>query len=459
MEVILAGHNLDVNLIGEPNSKRSTPETISAAYARISRSKKSVCALREESILDVEKARKSNNSIVFEMGHSSVAEHTVFNFDLIGVSRYLTEYIQRSRLASFTEKSQRYVTLDGDYYLPAEVKGSPLEKKFIQTIQRQNDLYFVLFEKAKEKLEQEGFGGSKRDLFGKAKEDARYFLSLATKTQMGMTLNARSLQKLLVRLDKLDLIEARQLRQKLEQKAKSVAPSLIRYTSADDFDRFSPLKAEPSRQDGGKQVRLISCSENPDQLVLQGLFLDAGLEYAQAKQKIKVLKQTEKEKIFDALFSKAKLYSGMPRGFELADFVFEICCSACCFGQLKRHRMASIIKADYRPENGVVIPDLIKSLSQEEKIKAVIKESDALYLELEAQKKGLGNYILTNAHKTSLVFKTNLRELYHFSRLRADKHAQWEIHQIAKKIDELVKKQAPLAGKFLGGKDEIFAKS
>ena len=64
MDVKLAGYNLDVALIGKPISQRSTPETISAAYARISRSKKNVCSLREESILDVEKAKKSNVSTV-----------------------------------------------------------------------------------------------------------------------------------------------------------------------------------------------------------------------------------------------------------------------------------------------------------------------------------------------------------------------------------------------------------
>jgi len=457
MDVKLAGYNLDVALIGKPISQRSTPETISAAYARISRSKKNVCSLREESILDVEKAKKSNGSIVFEMGHSSVAEHAVFNFDLIGVSRYLTEFIQRSRLASFTEKSQRYVTLDGDYYLPQEVQGSPLERRFGEIIQKQNDLYFALYEKAKERLEQEGFSGNKREMFGKAKEDARYFLPLATQTQMGMTLNARSLQKLLVRLDKLEIEEARELKQKLEEKAKAVAPSLLRYTNANDFDRFLPSIGTTKKSSPKPQVRLMRSCESPDDLVLEGLLLGKGLSCDEVSDCLNQMTSEEKEGLFAALFGKAKLYSGMPRGFELADFAFEICCSACCFGQLKRHRMATILKADYRPENGIVVPGLIKSLQMSDKIDKVIRETDEFYFELEAHKKGLGNYILTNAHKASVVFKTNLREIYHFSRLRADKHAQWEIQEIAKKIDELVKEKAPLAGKFLGGKDEVFA--
>ncbi len=455
MKVIVAGYNVDAELL-KKSVKGATPETISAAYARISRSKDSVDKLREEAILDVEKAKNSNTSIVFEMGHSSIAEHVVFNFDLIGISRYLAEFIHRSRLASFTEKSQRYVTLDGDFHLPEEIKSSKLKAEFENVISEQNSLYSLLFEKAKAKLEADGFVGSKRDRFSKAKEDARYFLSLSTLTQMGITINARSLQKLLVRLDKSDLHEAKELKKKLEEEAKKIAPSLVRYTDADDFTRFTWEIPEEKKNQSSEKVKLISASENPDDLVLQGLLVDFGYLYAQVSDYLSKLNSNEKEKIFDALFTKAKLYSTMPRGFELADFLFEICCSSCCFGQMKRHRISTILKSEYHPDYGFVVPELIKSLSEDDAIKNVIKQTDKLYFELEKEKKGLGNYILTNAHNTLILFKVNLREIYHFSRLRADEHAQWEIREIAHKIDEIVRKRAPLSGKFLGGKSEVF---
>ena len=100
MKAILAGFNLDKTIIDKIDTKDiATPETISAAYARISRSKKSVTELREEAKTRVKKARKSNEKIIFEMGHSSIAEHAVFNFDIICISRFLVEYIEKSRLA------------------------------------------------------------------------------------------------------------------------------------------------------------------------------------------------------------------------------------------------------------------------------------------------------------------------------------------------------------------------
>ena len=129
MIVNIAGFNIEKGLIDKLNSPLATPELISASYARISRSNKSIDDLRKEAMQELEKARKTNTNIIFEMGHSSVAEHSVFNIDIIGISRALTELVQRSRIASFTEKSQRYVTFGKDYVVPEEFANHPKLKQ------------------------------------------------------------------------------------------------------------------------------------------------------------------------------------------------------------------------------------------------------------------------------------------------------------------------------------------
>ena len=128
MEVILAGHNIDYEIIREiaaahPERQDLTPETVAAAYARISRNPRPVNELRMLARGEVEKARASNRNIVFEMGHSSIAEHAVFNLDFLAVSRLLVEEIERFRLASYTEKSQRYVLLHRRFRHPR--RGPP----------------------------------------------------------------------------------------------------------------------------------------------------------------------------------------------------------------------------------------------------------------------------------------------------------------------------------------------
>jgi len=458
MKVILAGYNIDKSLIEQlSNQNIATPETISAAYARISRSKKSVTELRKQALKEIEKTRKSNQTIIFEMGHGSIAEHAVFNFDIIGVSRYLVETIERSRLASFTEKSQRYVTLDGDFVIPAEIRNTTLETEYAQIISAQNELYFSIYEKGKKYLESSDFRGSKRDLEGKAKEDARYVLALATKTQLGMTINARSLEKLLRRLDKIDLNEARNLKSSLEKAVKTIAPSLIRYTKSDDFEKNSALHIpDLPKMSFSEKIELLEHSPNSEENIISAVIFEKfGYDAVQIRNWAKKLSASEKKKIFADIFQNMKSFHSVPRAFETASFTFQIPMSASCFAQLKRHRMSTILNSDYQPEAGFVIPPLLKQLGFPNEMRDIIRRSNEFYQKLETHRAGLGNYILTNAHKLFVIFKANLRELYHFSRLRSDKHAQWEIREISQKIDELVKNVVPNAAAMLMGKDEF----
>src|SRR3989338_11386662 len=108
MKITVAGYNIDSEIINfikasSPDQSDITPEVISAAYARISRDSRPVDELRKIARGEVEKARKSNQNIIFKMGHSSVAEHAVFNLDILDVSRLALEEVEKFRLASYTE--------------------------------------------------------------------------------------------------------------------------------------------------------------------------------------------------------------------------------------------------------------------------------------------------------------------------------------------------------------------
>ena len=96
MKVHLAGYNVDTAVLKEMQDmvgKRDdlTPEVLSASYARISRDPRPIEEIRRDARREVEKSRRSNSTIIFKMGHHSVAEHAVFNLDIVGVSRYCME--------------------------------------------------------------------------------------------------------------------------------------------------------------------------------------------------------------------------------------------------------------------------------------------------------------------------------------------------------------------------------
>ena len=63
--------------------------------------------------------------MIKRLGHESVLEHASASFFLSGVSRALTHQLVRHRIASYTEKSLRYVTEDGYMCsLPESIKSS-----------------------------------------------------------------------------------------------------------------------------------------------------------------------------------------------------------------------------------------------------------------------------------------------------------------------------------------------
>src|SRR5512139_543894 len=217
MRVVLAGYNVDSAVLDElkkhsPPRQDVTPETLSASYARISRDPRPVDELRAAARAEVDRTRRSNQSIIFKMGHHSVAEHAVFNFDIIGVSRLAIEEIERFRLLSFTEKSQRYITLGEDFVIPEEIQRAGREDLFVETVKAQNALYHKLYARLKPHVFAKYPGraaepGDQAVLDGWAKEDARYIVSLATEGQLGMTINARNLELLIRRFAAKELAE------------------------------------------------------------------------------------------------------------------------------------------------------------------------------------------------------------------------------------------------------------
>ncbi len=449
MKIEIAGFNLDKTLFNNDSVK--TPETISAAYARISRSTKSVTELRKQALDEVAKARKSNESIIYDLGHSSIAEHAVFNIDIIGVSRLLSEIIQKSRLASFTEKSQRYVTMKGDFVVPYEIIDTPLESRYIEFVENLNNLYEKLYKKAAKYLEEIHFEGSKRELLGKAKEDARYVLPLSTETQMGMTINARSLEHLLLRLDRTNLDEAKELKNLLEKEVKYITPSLIKYTKADEYLSNKQIfdSVKPNFDD--EQVVLLENSDNPDLNILKAIFFRENGFYS--NEYFKNFTNEDYKAKYDIIFSNMRSFHSAPQEFEIPEFIFKLNISSSCYAQLKRHRLSTQIKSKYNPNNGIVLPPLLKKIDFD--FSNSFDERNILFAEMEKMKSGLGNYVMTNSDKIKVLFKANLREIYHFVRLRSDKHAQWEIREVSQKIEKIVKKIAPFASSKLAGKSDF----
>lgn len=112
------------------------------------------------------------------MGHFSVFEHVSFTFGVEGVSRALTHQLVRHRLASYSQKSQRYVKAGESfpYVIPHTVaENSQAQESFTEVMGQISKAYNKLLE------------------LGVPAEDARYLLPNACETKIIITMNAREL--------------------------------------------------------------------------------------------------------------------------------------------------------------------------------------------------------------------------------------------------------------------------
>ncbi len=475
MKVVLAGYNVDTSMLeqaveaGVPR-ECLTPEVLSAAYARISRDPRPVFELRQAALDEVEKARSSNRKIIFEMGHHSVAEHAVFNFDVLGISRLAIEWLERFRLCSYTEKSQRYITLDHDFVIPKEIANSEFEAELLSCVTAQAKHYDSLYNALKDRLQDNHPEMAKRKSGKKlldswAKEDARYVTLLATTGQLGLTANARNLELMVRRAAASPLSEVKELGRELHNQGSAIAPSLLLFTEISRYDaktgddlatlaRSHVGQASDTETCSMDAVRLINCTENADRTIAASLLHTfSSASYDQCERAIAGLDPRGLEGVFKTAMRRMEFFDAAAREFEHVTLTFELIISSSAFAQLKRHRMTTQSMQPYDPSLGVTVPPAIEELGLEPQFVAHMERSEALFRKIVKVNPHAAPYVLTNAHRRRVLLTLNLRELYHFARLREDSHAQWDIRRIATSMRRLAEKRIPLGAALMCGKD------
>lgn len=175
-----------------------SPEKTVAAAAKLCYSSAAIDDLREG--LTDEKAA-SFVEMLSEIGHESPIEHASFTFGIEGVSRSFLAQITRHRIASYSVKSQRYVS-EGcfEYVTPPEIaENAEAVKIYEESMKAAQDAYDrlseILTQKHKAMFLSEGKDEktAARLAQKKAIEDARFVLPNACETKMVVTMNARSL--------------------------------------------------------------------------------------------------------------------------------------------------------------------------------------------------------------------------------------------------------------------------
>lgn len=150
------------------------PEKIIASAAKLCYSSSDIETLMDG--LTTDKVKSFIKKLT-DLGHQSPLEHCSFTFGIEGVSRALTHQLVRHRLASYSQKSQRYVKEGGFEYITPQT---------IQEDEALNEHYNGLMSSIQRFY---NIAVSR----GIPAEDARFALPNACETKIIMTMNIREL--------------------------------------------------------------------------------------------------------------------------------------------------------------------------------------------------------------------------------------------------------------------------
>ncbi|NLW44981.1 MAG: FAD-dependent thymidylate synthase [Syntrophomonadaceae bacterium] len=146
-----------------------------------------------------------------QVGHLSPIEHVSFTFAVEGISRACSHQLVRHRIASYSQKSQRYVDETSfEYIVPPSIANNPEAREvYTRVIDTIRESYSQLARMV-------------------PREDARYILPNATETKIILSFNARSLynffsQRLCLRAQ----WEIREMAQLMLTEVMKVAPLLF----------------------------------------------------------------------------------------------------------------------------------------------------------------------------------------------------------------------------------------
>jgi len=139
------------------------------------------------SIDELQKRIESNDQAIFieklaDMRHFSPFEHISFTFGVEGISRACSHQLVRHRLASYSQKSQRYVN-EGRfaYIVPLSIKNTPMA------------VHYTGEEWLADKMAEIQKWYNELVARGVPAEDARFMLPNACETKIVVTMNAREL--------------------------------------------------------------------------------------------------------------------------------------------------------------------------------------------------------------------------------------------------------------------------
>ncbi|HHV06186.1 MAG TPA: FAD-dependent thymidylate synthase [Anaerolineaceae bacterium] len=431
-------------------------ETIAVAFAKTSRSPEPFDVIANE--LNDDKSREFSEKWIVGYGHSSVAEHAVLHLALENVSRLAIETVEANRLASYTEKSTRYQEWDPNaFVVPPEVIGTEYEKPYRDYMRANFDFYAKALEALRPwgeantpRRENESNRAWANRARVKAVDVARFVLPMAAMANVGVTMNARTLEYAIKKMLSSELAEVREIGAEIKRVSNEELPTLVKY--ADEIEHL-PAMRERCRA-FAEQIDAVPDDEwchihqfenNGEERILAAVLYRFGdASYDVCFDQVIKMSLEERQAIVDALFEGMNPFDVPIREIEYANLSFDLVMDQGAYFEFKRHRMMTQTPQDLSTRLGYSVPLAITEAGIEDEYRAIMKQASDVYELIAAWNPQVAAYVVPNAYNRRVLCQTNLRALSHFISLRTAGNAHFSIRRVARAMLEKASEIYPL---------------
>jgi thymidylate synthase ThyX len=461
-----------------------TPEQVAVAIAKCSRSDTPF----DQNVLDVslEKAAEFHEKWVVGYGHGSVAEHAVASVALENVSQIIIKILEDGRLASYTEKSSRYVIFTRNrVFLPLPLRTGPLGTTVSEFFDRLYGLYDHIQERVKplmlERFPQpKEMGPKPYAAITKARvcDVARACLPAAATGKLGMTCGARQWALTITKLASSPQEEAQALAKELLHHLRSAEdelpdealrnrlfPTLLKYAEHNDYMATLPNQLKELGKEVLKNVDIEAAGpqatmEKPVVIVRDDEYAEARIATAllakhsrlplAAIQK-KLMREPETvERVIRQAVANRGDHDQLPREFEHAVFQHEIVMDYGAWRDVQRHRMCTQLNQSLGVDLGYIISEEVETVGLADEYRRIMDEASSLYRELcRAGYETEAEYIVPMAYRRRLIMTWNVRELCHFITLRSGKKGHPSYRKIAQETWRSLEATHPLIAEII----------
>ena len=421
-----------------------------------------------------DKARAFAERYVLGYGHASVAEHGCVHLALEDISIIASKLVEDARLASYTEKSTRYVAFDPSkvYYPPPVMADPRLADDYQGTIRALLDAYvgwnedFVAQIKARsprgEKQTERAYEAASR---ATAFDLLRYLLPAATHTNVGLTLNARTLEHLITKLLSQPLKEGQELGRRIKEEAQHIVPTLLKYadhnayraeTGAAIMELAREVLGEetPTPNAGGAREEgvslLFSDPDADDRLVAAILYGASQTPMEALLARIKTMDVDTKERVVDEYLKRRGKHDAPGRALERLSCTVEMTMDYGAYRDIQRHRMATQTTQALTPALGCERPPEYETFGYAAQYEELMARAARTYARLwDAGLVHEAAYALPLATRIRALFTWNLREVTHFVELRSARQGHPSYRKIAQEVYQVIAAAHPLIARYM----------